>query len=160
MADTVERATKQIRERLRELEPLVEEQRRLQRALEALEQVGGRSTRGRTSTPKISPRRRRRTSSGRARRGERREQLLEAIRANPGSKPADLARTMGVAPSQAHSLLGRLQESGEVERREGGLFVGTGGGTETSGSAGTKTPQSAKKTEPNEGESLRERETE
>ena len=44
MADTVEQATQQIRERLKELEPLVEEQRRLQRALQALEPVGGRST--------------------------------------------------------------------------------------------------------------------
>ena len=123
MADTVDRATQQIADRLKELEPLLEEQRRLQRALEALEQTGGRGSRGRQARTKTTLRRRTAGSSRRAKRGERQEALLEAIRQNPGSRPADLARSIEAAPSQTHSLLRRLQESDRVERHEGGFFL-------------------------------------
>ena len=131
MADTVEQATQQIRERLRELEPLVEEQRRLQRALEALEGVEGSATsqawgRQRGSDSGQSRTRTKRTPSGRARRGERQQQLLDAITRNPGSRPADLARTIGAAPSQTHVLLRRLQESEQIERREGAVYLREG----------------------------------
>jgi predicted 2-oxoglutarate/Fe(II)-dependent dioxygenase YbiX len=132
MTDTIERTTKEIRDRLKELEPLVEEQRRLQRALEALEKVDGRRTRGQSTRGRLtSGTRTRRTPRRRARRGERREELLKAIRENPGSRPADLARTIGVPPSQAHSLLRRLQEDKEVERRAGGLFARTGASSDS-----------------------------
>jgi DNA-binding MarR family transcriptional regulator len=140
MADMVDRATQQIRDRLQELEPLLKEQRQLQRALEALEQTGGRRSSARHPRTTTTRPRRTKGSSRRAKRGERQEALLKAIRRNPGSRPADLARALGVAPSQAHNLLRRLQESDRVERREGGFFLREASVAQTSSS---ETPSEA-----------------
>ena len=115
--DLLEGAKGQIRERLEELDPLVEERDRLRAALEALE----------AERPKRAPRRASRqrgrpTTSRRAGRGERRTQLLELLQSDPGLRPSEAARRMAVNPSQMHSLARRLEEEGALERRDGALY--------------------------------------
>ena len=158
--DLLNRTTQELRQRLRELEPLLEEQRRLQRALEALEGIGAPEA-GQRGRPRKDRRAgTRRAYSGRARRGERQGQLLAAIRRSPGSRPADLARTIGAAPSQTHVLLRRLQESEQVERREGGFFVRGGAsrsGSETNPAVEARATEETSAPEGSEGEALRQR---
>jgi predicted transcriptional regulator len=56
------------------------------------------------------PRRRRGTGKRRARakRGQRREQLLAALEAKPGSRLAELAREIGIPVAQVSALLAKL----------------------------------------------------
>lgn len=112
MADTVERARALIEARLGELET---EAKELQRAVASL--GGSAATRKRrspkrrsgksTAAPSRASAARRR--SARAPRGRRREQLLAALKANPGARPADLAREIGISANQTHSLLARAR---------------------------------------------------
>jgi hypothetical protein len=120
--DLLTRTTDEIRKRLKELAPQVQEHERLQKALTALDQ----SSREKSSAPRsrgTGGRGRRRTSSGRAGRGERREQLLRLVQAEPGIRPSAAARQMGINPSQLHALSRRLEEGGELERRDGGIHL-------------------------------------
>jgi predicted Rossmann fold nucleotide-binding protein DprA/Smf involved in DNA uptake len=119
--DIVQRSINDIRQRLSELNPLLEERDRLRAALEALE---GTDADGKTQkSPATSKTRRRRsTTSRRARRGERRQQLLELLGREPGLRPSEAARRMGVAAPQLQSLAKRLEEEGALERREGLLY--------------------------------------
>ena len=121
--DLLNRTTQEIRSRLKELEPLVREHERLQAALTALESsVGeksapprrGRAGRGRGRGP---------TTAGRAGRGERRQQLLEVLNGEPGLRPSEAAKRMGINPAQLHALARRLEEGGELERRDGALYA-------------------------------------
>jgi hypothetical protein len=122
--DLLERTTDELRKRLKELEPQVAEYERLQTALAALDQPSGEK-----STPSRrrggGGRGRRRTSASRAGRGERRQQLLRVVQAEPGIRPSKAARQMGINPSQLHALSRRLEEGGELERRDGGLHLGS-----------------------------------
>jgi hypothetical protein len=52
---------------------------------------------------------RKRKSSKRAPRGQRREQLLAAIKANPGTRPTDLAKAIGIKPTQVHALIAKAR---------------------------------------------------
>jgi hypothetical protein len=117
--DLLKRQTDEIRSRLKELEPLVAEHERLQRALNALESGSGQQQQRRQG----QPRRRRRSSGGRAGRGERRLQLLRILQAEPGRRPSEAAHLMGINPSQLHSLSRRMEEAGEIERRDGALYL-------------------------------------
>jgi hypothetical protein len=120
--DLLKRTTDELRKRLNELAPQVQEHERIQKALAVLDKPTGR---------KSSPRRsrgtgasgRRRTTSGRAGRGERRQQLLRVVQTEPGIRPSEAARQMGINPSQLHALSRRLEEAGELERRDGGLHL-------------------------------------
>ena len=116
----LDRTTQEIRARLKELEPLVQEHERLQRALEALESSSGEAKprRGRAG----AGRGRGRTTSRRAGRGERRQQLLEVLTAEAGLRPSEAAKRMGINPAQLHALSRRLEEAGELERRDGALY--------------------------------------
>ena len=116
--DLLERAKRELRERLQELYPLVEERDRLRAALEALE--GGESEK--RASRRASGQRGRPTTSRRAGRGERRTQLLEVLQAEPGLRPSEAAQRMAVNPSQVHSLVRRLEEEGALERRDGALY--------------------------------------
>jgi hypothetical protein len=120
--DLLKRTTEELRKRMKELEPQVQEHKRLQNALAALDEPSG---------EKSSPRRprggsgrgRRRTTSSRAGRGERRQQLLRVVQAEPGIRPSKAAHQMGINPSQLHALSRRLEEGGELQRRDGGLHL-------------------------------------
>ena len=116
--DLLERAKREIRERLEELYPLIEERDRLRAVLEALEGgEGQKRASGRAARQRGRP-----TTSRRAGRGERRTQLLELLRAEPGLRPSEAAKRMAVNPSQVHSLVRRLEEQGALERRDGALY--------------------------------------
>ena len=117
--DLLERAKREIRERLEELDPLVEERDRLRAALEALE--AGASPK--SASRRASRQRGRPTTSRRAGRGERRAQLLELLQAEPGLRPSEAARRMAVNPAQVSSLARRLEEDGALERRDGALYA-------------------------------------
>jgi transposase-like protein len=41
----------------------------------------------------------------------------------PSLETSEAARQMGINPSQLHSLSRRLEEGGELERRDGGLHL-------------------------------------
>jgi len=94
--DLLERAKQEIRERLEELYPLVEERDRLRAALEAFE--AGESEK--PASRRAGRQRGRPTTSRRAGRGERRTQLLELLQAEPGLRPSQAAYRMAVNPSQ------------------------------------------------------------
>ena len=120
--DILKRTLDEIRSRLKELEPEVREHERLQGALRALESSGEKAASSSREGSR-GTRVRRRTSSGRAGRGERRQQLLRILQAEPGRRPSEAAHLMGVNPSQLHSLTRRLEEVGEVERKDGRLYL-------------------------------------
>jgi len=118
--DLLQRARAEIRTRIKELEPLVNEYERLQSALKAL---GASDRPASTRRQRGAGGRRRRTPARRAARGERREQLLELLRADPGLRPAQAAHRMSIHPSQLHLLAKRLEEEGSVQRQEGRLYL-------------------------------------
>jgi len=119
--DLLKRTTDEIRKRLKDLAPQVQEHERLQKALAALDKPTGRKSS--PPQPRGGASRARRSSSSRAGRGERRQQLLRVVQAEPGIRPSEAARQMGINPSQLHSLSRRLEEGGELERRDGGLHL-------------------------------------
>jgi sugar-specific transcriptional regulator TrmB len=119
MADFLDEKRKEIRARLQELKPLVEEYHRLEAAAQALEGVGGTTTstrRSRTATT--------RTGGGTGRRGRPRgsgtrgKQALELVRANPGITIPELADKMGIKQNYLYRVLPGLQKDGQV-RKEG-----------------------------------------
>ena len=121
--DILKRTLDEIRSRLKELEPQVREHERLQSALRALESSGEKVSPSSPEKPSGNIRVRRRRSSGRAGRGERRQQLLRILQAEPGRRPSEAAHLMGINPSQLHSLTRRLEEVGEIERKDGRLYL-------------------------------------
>src|SRR5689334_24710374 len=119
MADFLDEKRKEIRARLQELKPLVEEYHRLEAAAQALEGVGTTTTstrRSRTTTT--------RTGGGTGRRGRPRgsgtrgKQALELVRANPGITIPELADKMGIKQNYLYRVLPGLQKDGQV-RKEG-----------------------------------------
>jgi hypothetical protein len=64
-----------------------------------------------------------RKNSKRAPRGQRREQLLGAIKANPGARPADLAREIGISANQVHVLIARAKAEKLIITRGKGYAV-------------------------------------
>lgn len=133
--DLIDRIRKDIDDRLEELSPQVEEIPRLEGVLAALSKAGdGGASRDATSSRArgaAKPRRRGASASKstrrarpqkRARRGQRREELLELINENPEITVSEAARQMGVAPPQVSTLVRRLEEEGVIQRA-GGRFV-------------------------------------
>ena len=121
MADFLDEKRKEIRARLQELKPLVDEYHRLEAAAQALEGVG--------TTTTARPRRARSTSTGRSgggtgRRGRPRgsgtrgKQALEIVRSNPGITIPELADKMGIKQNYLYRVLPGLQKDGMV-RKEG-----------------------------------------
>jgi hypothetical protein len=121
MADFLDEKRKEIRARLQELKPLVDEYHRLEAAAQALDGVG--------TTTTARPRRARSTSTGRSgggtgRRGRPRgsgtrgKQALELVRSNPGITIPELADKMGIKQNYLYRVLPGLQKDGMV-RKEG-----------------------------------------
>src|SRR5664279_4788312 len=98
MSEKIEGASKLIASRLREIDDEVAE---LERALKGM--IGNSLPRARKKA--AGKKRGRRKSRRLAPRGQRREQLLAAIKAKPGARPAELAGAIGVSQSQVHSLI-------------------------------------------------------
>jgi hypothetical protein len=113
VSETIDDARRLIESRLAEIEP---ETRRLERALPHLGQAEGRPRRRRgKKTTETSPspsseggrKPTRRRVEKRAPRGRRREQLLAAIEASPGARPSELAKTIGIRPTQVSVLIAK-----------------------------------------------------
>jgi hypothetical protein len=119
MADFLDEKRKEIRARLQELKPLVDEYHRLEAAAQALEGVGPTTT----TTPRTrSTTTRTRAGAGRRGRprgsGTRGKQALELVRANPGISIPELAEKMGIKQNYLYRVLPGLQKDGMV-RKEG-----------------------------------------
>lgn len=106
--DTIDRARSVIQSRLAELDT---EAKDLRRALVSLgerpapRRRGGRPKKA-AAPAKAKPRApRKRKATKRAPRGQRRDELLAAIKANPGTRPSELAREIGVSANQVHGLI-------------------------------------------------------
>ena len=120
MADFLDEKRKEIRARLQELKPLVDEYHRLEAAAQALDGVG-------TGTATTSTRRSRstttRTGGGTGRRGRPRgsgtrgKQALELVRANPGITIPELADKMGIKQNYLYRVLPGLQKDGQVRKQ-------------------------------------------
>jgi hypothetical protein len=115
MPDHIDDARQLIQSRLAEIDA---EAKRLERAVASLgEGTVRKRRRGRPqgSAPALAapPKRKRapreRKSSKRAPRGQRREQLLAAIKATPGARPSELAKSIGVKPTQVHALIAKAR---------------------------------------------------
>jgi transcriptional regulator with GAF, ATPase, and Fis domain len=117
--DLIERTRREIKERLAQIEPLVKERDRLRDALAAL---GGEKAAEKPRATRAKRQRGRPTTRRRAGRGERRKQLLDVLQAEPGLRPSEAARRMGIHPSQLHALAKRTEEEGALERRDGMLY--------------------------------------
>ena len=116
MSDTIESARKLIADRLSAIETEVGQLRR------ALEELGGRDG----SAPASRKPRRKRGAGKRRRqapRGQRREQLLAAIAANPGARTSELAAEIGIAPGQVSTLLAKAREEKLVVKQGAGYAL-------------------------------------
>ena len=109
MSKTIDDARQLIETRLAEIHA---EAKDLERALSGFEERTGRraSTRKRTAsgTPRRGSRSRRKGAQ-RAPRGERREQILDAIKVTPGARPSELAARIGIRPTQVSVLIAKLR---------------------------------------------------
>lgn len=116
-SDVIDRARALIETRLREL---IAEAEKLERALISM----GEGTR-RRATPqrKTAGAKGRRKSSVRAPRGQRRSQLLAAIKANPGARPSELAREIGISANQVYSLIAKARADKLVVKKGKGYAL-------------------------------------
>jgi hypothetical protein len=122
MADFLDEKRREIRGRMQELKPLVDEYHRLEAAVQALDGV-----KAPTSAP--SPRRSRSTNTGTGtgtrtgRRGRPRgsgtrgKQALELVRSNPGITIPELADKMGIKQNYLYRVLPGLQKDGMVRKQ-------------------------------------------
>src|SRR3954452_6842421 len=122
MPDFLEEKRKEISQRLKELRPLVEEDRRLEAAEQALSGVG--ATR-QAATPAPAPRRPRSgrsKSSGTGRRarppgsGTRANQALDLVKSRPGITIPELADAMGIKQNYLYRVMPGLAEEGKVTK--------------------------------------------
>ena len=121
MADFLDEKRKEIRARLQELRPLVDEYHRLEAAAQALDGVkpasGG-------ATPRRSRSTSTRAAAGTGRRGRprgsgtRSKEALALVRSNPGISIPELADKMGIKQNYLYRVLPGLQKDGMV-RKEG-----------------------------------------
>ena len=133
MSDAIDDARSLIQSRLAEIET---ETRRLERAAASMGE-GSRRSRRRASRPTSSapsrpsrPKRRpsqERKAPRRAARGQRRDELLAAVKATPGARPSDLARRIGIKPTQVHALIAKARgEKLVVQSGKGYALSGKG----------------------------------
>ena len=112
---TVEEIRSQVEGRLKELEPYVDEYRRLQRVVEAIDAENSAGI----VTRRAAPRRvLRRAGAGRPGHSARAEQAQQLIAERPGISVAELAESMGIGPTYLYRLLPALEREGKL-RKEG-----------------------------------------
>src|SRR4051812_16526012 len=136
MADFLDEKRREIAQRLKELEPLVNEHDRLRAALDALEGV---KANGRAAAAPSRPARSGRGGGGGARgggasgasggegegrrgrprgTGTRSKEALELVRSRPGISIPEIAEAMGIKQNYLYRVLPQLQKDGLV-RKEG-----------------------------------------
>jgi DNA invertase Pin-like site-specific DNA recombinase len=112
---------RQVEERLKELQPLVDEYERLRQVADLLADTpdaGSRKGRGR-STPRRSLEGR---GGSRRATGQRSEDALKLIREQPGITVAATAEALGIGTTYLYRLLPRLEREGVI-RKEGRGYV-------------------------------------
>ena len=123
LADFLDEKRREISDRLRELQPLVDEYHRLQAAQSALEGVPAQQAgRARPRARGASAGAARRAGSGRRGRprgsGTRSKEALELVRKSPGITIPEIAQQMGIKQNYLYRVLPGLQKDGLV-RKEG-----------------------------------------
>jgi hypothetical protein len=118
--DFLDEARSQIDSRLRELQPVVDEYRRLEAAAAALAAVAAR--------PSAAGSRRRHHQPGGSTRGRgkrretRRAQALALVQANPGITVPSIAAKLAITPNYLYRVLAGLADDGVVTKREQGWY--------------------------------------
>lgn len=137
MPDFLDNTINEIRDRLNELRPLVEEFQRLEAAEQALAGVDGSdaspspapSARPSTST-KTGPKRSRSGRRGRPKGGgSRATQALELVRERPGITISELAEAMGIQQNYLYRVMPDLAEQRLVTKSGRGWHARTPAGT-------------------------------
>jgi sugar-specific transcriptional regulator TrmB len=125
LADFLDEKRREISDRLRELQPLVDEYHRLEAAQSALEGVPAQQAaraRPRSRSRGAARAAARGTGSGRRGRprgsGTRAKEALELVRKRPGITIPEIAQAMGIKQNYLYRVLPGLQKDGLV-RKEG-----------------------------------------
>ena len=123
MSSIVSDVEQQVRARVEELRPLVEEYEQLCEVLATFE-------RAKTSRAAAAPPRRRRTKpSGSSARsssaGARAQEALDLVTARPGITVAELAEELGIGPTYLYRVMPALEREAKV-RKEGRGYVPAG----------------------------------
>lgn len=118
MSDVISEARSKIAEAITEI---VQESTRLERALIALDGGSGSNGARKPAGATTEPRRRKQK---RAKRGERREQFLAAVRAQPGITVAQMSKMIESAPQPLYTLGKKLEKDGEVIKDGSGYKAG------------------------------------
>jgi hypothetical protein len=114
VADFLGEKRREIDGRLRELRPLVEEYRRLERAANALSGLDGGAVRGgRRKASRRTGRRRGRPRGS----GTRAIQALELVKSKPGITISELADQMDIKANYLYRVMPTLQQEGKVRKR-------------------------------------------
>lgn len=120
MTDFLDVKLKEIRDRLRELKPMVDEYHRLEAAATALEGMNGSTAAPRRRGPG-RPRGSRSTTTTR-RRGRRSgntraTQALELVRSRPGITIPEMAQQMGIKQNYLYRVLPGLEAEKQVKKQ-------------------------------------------
>ena len=121
LADFLDEKRREISDRLRELQPLVDEYHRLQAAQSALEGVPAQQAgRARPRTRAATGGAARGAGSGRRGRprgsGTRSKEALELVRSRPGITIPEIAEAMGIKQNYLYRVLPGLQKDGLVRK--------------------------------------------
>jgi hypothetical protein len=106
--DLVRDTRKKFDERIKELEPLVDELQRLREARAALD-GGGKK-----------PRRRAEGSTGRGRRPQRKSEFLSLIEKRPGITVTEAAKELGMKPNYLYRVAKDLSNEREIAKKGSG----------------------------------------
>jgi predicted HTH transcriptional regulator len=125
MSETTEQVSQMLRARLNEIG---HEAAGIERAIAVIAKSKGGAfkaskTRGSATNSSDRSAARKPRRAKRAARGERQAQLLAAIKANPTQGPAELAKTIGIAPSQAHALVAKARAEKLISKQGKGYSV-------------------------------------
>jgi hypothetical protein len=115
MPDLLDTTRREIEARLGELRPLVQEAAKLEAALVALHGMGNA-----TAPPRRRAAPRRRVAPDGRRGRVSREQLIEHLRAHPGSTAGDVASALGLKRTSVSTRLAQLAKAGELTKAKRG----------------------------------------
>lgn len=113
MSDLLDGIQRDLRKRLDELRPLVNEYEQLRQAMAALDGVPAEQEPAAATPRATSASRRNRAPAGR-----NRDRVLAAVRDNPGASASQLADASGVQRNVVYGVLRRLATDGLVEKRD------------------------------------------
>jgi len=111
---TVHGIRAQVEDRLKELEPLVQEYEELRRIAAAIDGE---------ERPPAHRRGLRPSAPGRPGNSARADEAEQLIAANPGVTVAELAETMGIGPTYLYRLLPRMEREGRLRKEGRGYYV-------------------------------------